>query len=148
MTCQNFNILCIPQVNACHKENVQRNYILFFTLRVFIFCLPYLLIKKTHMFLCPELTSPFTVPLYSTLQLWKVNRGMALLIFNLSDRWSGWSMPHPGHFIPTKRPCYTMYRWLGGILGQSGQMWIRHSILSPLCLEPWTIQPYILSSQC
>jgi hypothetical protein len=32
------------------------------------------------------------------------SRGLAILYFNLSARWGGWSTPRPGRFTPRKDP--------------------------------------------
>jgi hypothetical protein len=47
------------------------------------------------------------------------SRGIAVL---LAVHGVGWSMPHPGHCIPGKDTLYLLYRRLGGLQGQSGQV--------------------------
>jgi hypothetical protein len=146
VVCQNFNILRISRVNLpfCLSQGklpVKLHFVFHFAC---VYFLPPLPSDKKKLICSSVLSWPYHLLSPHN----RPCRGMALLIFNFSKRWSGWSIPHPGHITPTKQPWYTGYRWLGWIQGQSGQMWRRESILSPLCLEPWTIQPYILSSHC
>ena len=58
--------------------------------------------------------------------------------FNLSTRWGGSSMAHPGCFTPRKEIQYPLYRRLGGPQGRSGRV---QKISHPLGFDPQTIQP-------
>ena len=61
------------------------------------------------------------------------SRSIALL---LTLDGGGWSMPHTGHFTPGKDTKYPLYRRVGGLQGQSGQV---QKIWPWLRFNPWTI---------
>jgi len=46
-------------------------------------------------------------------QVHRRSRSTALTSFNLSARWSWWSISRPGRFTPDKQPCYLLHRKLG-----------------------------------
>jgi hypothetical protein len=65
-------------------------------------------------------------------------RYSSTLLFNLGDRWRGWSTSRPGCFTPRKKIRHPLYSRLGGPRGLSGRV---RKISPPPVFEPRTDQP-------
>jgi hypothetical protein len=57
--------------------------------------------------------------------------------FNLGTRWSGWSTPSPGRFIPEKETRYPVQE----VGWAPGPVWTGAEDLAPPGFDPRTVQP-------
>lgn len=84
------------------------------------------------------------MPLH-VLKEYKMIRGIASLILNMSARWRWVFNAHPGCFMPRKQYQYLLNKRLYGLWSQSGHLWEEKSLLPLSGFVPYTIQPVAYS---